>query len=144
MLFNGETGVIQTLDESHINILFSSKDACDTCGLKVVCAPGKESERNLKLPRTGEFTVGQQVRVEELSNLELHLSLIQFGFPMAMFLVGLLLGFFLSSGDVLPRELVGFLAACIGLGISFFVARKQVERIVDLIPEKYIRIVAVD
>lgn len=144
MIFNGEMGVIQSLDETYVNILFSSKDACDTCGLKVVCAPGKESERSLKLPRAAEFTIGQQVRVEELSNLELHLSMIQFGFPMIMFLVGLFIGYFLPLGDVLPRELAGFIVACAGLGVSFFVARKLVQRVVDLIPEKYLRIVTVN
>lgn len=141
MLYNGETGFVQTSDGSQVTILFSTGDACETCGLKVVCAPGKKSERLLTLPHAGDFQPGQKVQIEELSNLELHLALIQFGLPMAAFLIGLFLGYVLPFQDILPRELSAFLLACVGLGLSFFAARGLVQRIVDIIPEKYLRIV---
>lgn len=144
MLFNGEAGLVQSLTDSTVSILFSSKDACDSCGLKVVCAPGKESERQLTLPHSGTFTIGQKVRVEERSNLELHLAFIQFGLPMVTFLAGLLVGYFIPTHGFLPRELIAFLVGCLGLVGSFFAARHLVSRIVDLIPEKYLRIVACD
>ncbi|MBT4034284.1 MAG: SoxR reducing system RseC family protein [Candidatus Marinimicrobia bacterium] len=141
MLYNGETGFIQSSDGSEVTILFTTGDACETCGLKVVCAPGKQSERLLTLPQAGEFQLGQKVQVVELSNLELHLALIQFGLPMATFLIGLFLGYVMPFQDILPRELSAFLLACVGLGFSFFAARHLVQRIVDIIPEKYLRIV---
>ncbi|MBT3229136.1 MAG: SoxR reducing system RseC family protein [Candidatus Marinimicrobia bacterium] len=141
MLYNGETGFVQTSDGSQVTILFSTGDACETCGLKVVCAPGKQSERLLTLPQAGDFKPGQKVQIEELSNLELHLALIQFGLPMAAFLSGLFLGYVLPFQDILPRELSAFLFACMGLGLSFFAARSLVQKIVDIIPEKYLRIV---
>ncbi|NQT61496.1 MAG: SoxR reducing system RseC family protein [Candidatus Marinimicrobia bacterium] len=141
MLYNGETGFIQSADGSEVTILFTTGDACETCGLKVVCAPGKQSQRLLTLPQAGEFQPGQKVQIEELSNLELHLAFIQFGIPMAAFLLGLFLGYVLPFQDILPRELSAFLVACVGLGLSFFVARQFVQRIVDIIPEKYLRIV---
>jgi len=141
MLYNGETGFIQSVEDSQVTILFSTGDACDTCGLKVVCAPGKQSERLLTLPQAGEFQAGQKVQVEELSNLELHLALIQFGLPMVAFLMGLFIGYVLPFQDILPRELSAFLLACMGLGLSFFVARHLVQRVVDIIPDKYLRIV---
>ncbi len=144
MMFNGETGVIQSVGDSRVTILFSKKDACDTCGLKVVCAPGKESERILSLPHAGEYHIGQSVRIEELSNLELHLSLIQFGYPMLLFITGLLIGYFFPLQAFLPRELSGFLVACVGLGFSFFSARNMVSRLVERIPDKYLRIVTDD
>ncbi len=141
MLYNGETGFIQSVEDSQVTILFATGDACDSCGLKVVCAPGKQSERLLTLPQTGEFKAGQKVQVEELSNLELHLALIQFGLPMVAFLVGLFIGYVLPFQHILPRELSAFLLACVGLGLSFFAARRLVQRVVDIIPEKYLRIV---
>ncbi|MBC8375311.1 MAG: SoxR reducing system RseC family protein [FCB group bacterium] len=144
MLYNGETGFIQSANGSGVTILFATGDACDSCdscGLKVACAPGKQSQRLLTLPQAGEFQPGQKVQIEELSNLELHLALIQFGLPMTAFLIGLFLGYLLPFQDILPRELSAFLVACVGLGISFFAARQLVQKIVDIIPEKYLRIV---
>ncbi len=143
MLFNGEAGIIQALNDTSITIAFSSGDACDTCGLKVVCAPGKQSERSLTLPNPGHVSLGQKIQVEELSNLELHLALIQFGLPMLAFLVGLFLGYLVPQGFI-PRELAAFLIALLGLGISFFGARYLVQKIVDVVPEKYLRIVTCD
>jgi len=144
MFFNGEIGLVQSRDDSAITILFSSKDACDSCGLKIVCAPGKESERSLTMPNTGNFVEGQKVQMEELSNLELHLALIQYGLPILAFLLGLFLGYALPLRGILPPELVAFLVACIALGFSFFGARNLVFRLVDRIPEKYLRIAASD
>ena len=141
MLYNGETGFIQSTDGSEVTVLFATGDACETCGLKVVCAPGKQSEGLLTLPQAGDFHPGQKVQIEELSNLELHLALIQFGLPMVAFLIGLFLGYVLPLQNILPRELSAFLFACVGLGFSFFAARRLIQRIVGIIPEKYLRIV---
>ena len=141
MLHHGETGFIQSSDGKKITILFAAIDACDTCGLKVVCAPGDQTERLLTLPNTGEFTPGQKVKIEEHSNLELHLASIQFGLPMLTFLLGLIIGYYLPVQEFMRRELSAFLIACIGLGFSFIMARRLVQKIVDVIPEKYLRVV---
>ena len=141
MLYHGETGFIQSADGTEVTILFTTVDACDTCGLKVICAPGKQTERLLTLPHSGEFQPGQKVQIEEHSNLELHLALIQFGLPMLAFLIGLFIGYFLPFQNVLPRELSAFLVACVGLGLSFFAARHLVQNIADIVPEKYLRII---
>lgn len=141
MLHHGETGFIQSSDGEKITILFAAIDACDTCGLKVVCAPGDQTERLLTLPNTGDFQPGQKVKIEEHSNLELHLALIQFGLPMLAFLMGLLIGYFLPVHEIMHRELSAFLVGCVGLGISFFIARRMIQRIADVIPEKYLRVV---
>ncbi len=142
MLFNGETGMIKSQNDKQITIAFSRKDACDTCGLKVVCAPGKQSERTLLLPNSGQFSVGQKIQIEELSNLELHLALIQFGLPMLAFLLGLGFGYIIPQ-SFLAKELMAFGVALLGMGISFFAARRMIQKITDLIPQKYLRVVAI-
>ena len=141
MLFSGESGVVHSLDETHVVIKFSDKDACDHCGLKVVCAPGKESDRRLTLVNPGDVQLGQMVQVEEMSNLELHLASSQFGLPMLLFLTGLLLGYYLPLSSSLPKELVAFLFALVGLVTSFPLAKALIQNITDKIPEKYLRIV---
>lgn len=139
MLFNGEIGIVHALSDSQITIAFTSKDACETCGLKVVCAPGKQSNRILTLPNPGQLTLGQKVKLEELANLELHLALIQFGLPMVAFLFGLILGYF-SPQHLFPKELAAFLIGLAGLGLSYFIARHLVQKIVDIIPDKYLKL----
>ncbi len=141
MLYHGETGFIQSADGTEVTILFTTVDTCDTCGLKVICAPGKQTERLLTLPHSGEFQIGQKVQIEERSNLELHLALIQFGLPMLAFLIGLFIGYILPFQNFLPRELSAFFLACVGLALSFFAARRLVQKIADIVPEKYLRIV---
>ena len=140
MLFNGEAGIVSAVNAKNITISFTSGDACDTCGLKVVCAPGKQSGGSLILPNSDHFDLGQRIQVEEKSNLELHLALIQFGLPMLLFLIGLGLGYALPQ-SWMPKELMSFLIALLGLGISFFAARQMVQKITDVIPEKYLRVV---
>ncbi len=140
MLYSGEIGYVKSSDDSGVTVLFATGDGCDDCGLKIVCAPGKQSERMLTLPQPGDFQPGQKVQIEELANLELHLALIQFGLPMLAFLVGLLLGYMMPFQHILPRELSAFLLASVGLAFSFFAARHFVQRIVDIIPEKYLRV----
>jgi len=193
MIFSGETGIIRALDQAQVTIAFSINDACDTCGLKVVCAPGKSLDQKLTpisglkspddvipreslqdtqtsppevvtelsrstlegafnrlgsadgnqfgltLPNPGDLSIGQSVQVEEMSNLELHLALIQFGLPMLLFLFGLGVGSVLPQ-SLMPKELMAFLVGLVGLGISFFVAKHLVRRITDIIPDKYLRI----
>jgi len=144
MLFSGEGGVIIALDDSQIKISFTSSDACDSCGLKIVCSPGEERARILALPNPGNLTLNQKVRVDEISNLELHLALSQFGLPMLLFLLGLLLGYYAPISSSVPRELVGFMGALMGLAISFPLAKHLIQKISDVIPEKYLRIIAVN
>ena len=139
MLFNGESGVIQEITETQIAISFETKDACDTCGLKVVCAPGKSSQRRLTLPFRGNYSVGQRVQIEEIGNLELHLALIQFGIPMIAFLLGLGFGYIIPQ-TIIAKELLAFIVALLELGASFFIARNMIQRLVNLIPSKYLNV----
>jgi len=141
MLYQGEIGTVQTWDGQTASILLQHEDACDTCGLKVICAPGNHSKRLLKLPHNGNLEVGQEVTLQEGSDLELHLALAQFGVPMLAFLLGLFLGYLLPFQDILRPELWAFVGSCLGLFLSFFVARQQVRNIVARIPEKYLRII---
>lgn len=141
MILNGETGTISAVDGESIVVNFTRGDACDACGLKVVCAPGNQSQRRLTLPFSGEFKPGQQIQIRELSNLELHLALIQFGLPTLAFLVGLAFGY-LFPQQLVAKELLAFLGASMGLGASFFAARSLVQRIVDVLPEKYLEVIA--
>lgn len=138
-MFFGEQGVVQIMDNDQIAIVFSQGDACDNCGLKAVCAPGKESLRMLTLPDPMGLKQGQRVQIEEKRDLELHLASIQSGIPMLLFIIGLLLGYSINLPGLGP-ELSGFVIACVALAGSFFLARRMVQRINKNIFEKFLAI----
>lgn len=143
MLFHGERGVISAVDGDKLKITFVTTEACDECGLKVVCSPGHDDARVLTLDNSDNFQLGETVGVEEISNMELHLALAQFGLPMLLFLLGLFSGYYLFPANSLPKELVGFLCGLVGLALSFPLAKHFIGKIADQVPEKYLRLVRV-
>lgn len=138
-MFSGEQGVIRNIDNSKMAIVFEQGDACDACGLKVVCSPGKESERMLTLPKQVGFTVGQHVQIDEKLDLELRLALIQFGLPLLAFILGLFPGYFYPIPGLAP-ELSGFIVACLLVAGSFFIARRMVKRLSESVFEKFLSV----
>lgn len=142
-MFSGEQGVIREIDNSQMAVVFEQGDACESCGLKVVCSPGDRSERMLKLPKQEGLVVGQRVRINEIRDLEFRLAMIQFGLPMLAFILGLFPGYFFPIPGIVP-ELSGFLVACIWVAASFFLARRMVQQVSDNIFEKYLSIQAVE
>ena len=142
MIFSGEIGTVTAIKGNKVNILFNTTDACEDCGLKIICAPGNDNSRVLTLDNPGDIQTGQQVRVEEISDMELHLALAQFGLPMLLFLAGLLLGYYVPLPGNLRPELTGFIVGLIGLGLSFPLAKGVIRNIANQVPEKYLRIVS--
>ena len=142
MIHDGETGLVQSISAGGVTVIFERLDACDACGLRLVCAPGKPLDRRLTFPSSPGLNVGQRVQLESISNLELHLALIQLGLPLLFFLAGLFMGYNIPLEGYLPRELTGFLGGMVGIGLSFYVAKKLVRRMVDKIPHKYLRLIS--
>ena len=140
MLFNGDLGVIHGISAGKLRIHFDSKDACEECGLKVICAPGDKSQRELTLPDPGGLESGQSVHVVETANLELHLALAQFGLPLLLFLFGLFIGYSFPLIHNWARELNAFMDAVLGLVISYPLAKGIIQRITDRIPSHYLMI----
>lgn len=138
-MFSGEQGTIREIENSRMAIVFEQGDACDSCGLKVVCSPGSLTERMLKLPKQEGLEVGQKVRIEEKMDLEFRLALIQFGLPMLAFIIGLFPGYFYPIPGLAP-ELSGFLVACLWVGASFFLAKRLVKNLSANIFTKYLSV----
>jgi positive regulator of sigma E activity len=143
MLFHGERGIISAVEGDKLKITFVSTEACDDCGLKVVCSPSHDNARVLTLDNSDNFQLGEKVAVEEISNMELHLALAQFGLPMLLFLIGLFLGYYLIPSTSLPQELVGFICALLGLALSFPIAKRLIKSIAEQVPQKYLHLVRV-
>ena len=142
MLFQGEQGFIQGIEHGRVQIVFHTTDACEDCGLKVVCAPGNDRQRILSLPDPGGLSLNQSVRIEEQGNLELQLALAQFGIPLVLFLAGLFLGYYLPFSTAIPAELQAALVAFVGLLMSYPLAKHRVKQLAQRAPSHYLRIIS--
>lgn len=138
-MFSGELGTIQEVENSQMAIVFEQGDACDTCGLKMVCSPGSFTKRMLKLPKLDGLEVGQKVRIVEKLDLEFRLAMIQFGLPMLAFILGLLPGYFYPIPGFAP-ELSGFFVACLWVMGSYFLARRLIKNLSKNIFTKYLSV----
>ncbi len=140
MLPAGEPGIITDVSGDTLTIQLTNDDVCDDCGLRLVCKPGEGENRSLQITYPGNFIVGQRVRLEEEIDLELRLTLIQYVFPLIMFIAGLLLFYLLPSGNI-PQELLSFIGGCLGLFASFWVSRHWMQSLARSMGGKAIRLV---
>lgn len=128
MLPTGEPGVITAISGDRLTIQLTNVDACDECGLQVVCKPGNDDSRSMDIRYVGDFHIGQRVKLVERINLEWRMATIQYVLPLLMFILGLLLFYFIPLQGI-AQELWAFLGGCIGLGLSFLLSRGLMERL---------------
>lgn len=129
MLPEGEPGIIVAIDGDRVRVRLTDSEACDKCGLKVVCRPGQSGSRELELPYQQSLEVGQAVKLVEAVNLEWRLTAIQYVLPLLLFIAGLLVCYFLFPAEgAFPREAAAFLGGLVGLTISYFSGRSMMTR----------------
>ena len=109
-----ETARIISKDQHGVVLSLDAGDACETCGLSMVCQPAGEHARTLSLRQHSGLAVGTQVRIKIDSRREFQVALWQFGVPMLSFLFGVLLGYALLPALWGSIELSASLA---GLGM---------------------------
>lgn len=119
-----------------VTVRFERPEACGNCH---ACGYGSKSSE-VTLP--SDRSVGEWVRVELPENRFLQATALVYVIPLAGLLIGLLLGWFLSSGN----DLITLLSAALGLGVSFVtlygidksISRKPgwTPKITDVYPDK--------
>ena len=111
-----ESGVVLSLEGSAARVEFRENDSCSSCGAKLLCNPTGGGKRQVLARNTASASVGDSVQVVEGENALLKVSALQYGIPLA----GFLLGTFFAYGSnwkvsFAPQELVYFSAGLIGL-----------------------------
>ncbi|MBT3226264.1 MAG: SoxR reducing system RseC family protein [Deltaproteobacteria bacterium] len=113
---SGEIGIVKEIREGRTIVELQQTDACDSCGAKLFCRPGKNGKHEMAVLNSIDAKVGEMVELDEMGNLLLLLSFLQYGIP----LLGLLSGIFIIYGikpDLYPIrfELVMSAGGFIGL-----------------------------
>jgi positive regulator of sigma E activity len=141
MLPSGEPGIITATDGDRITIQLTNQDACEDCGLQLVCKPGGSDDRSLEINSPGEFQVGQQVKLVEQINLEWRLASLQYLLPLLLFIAGIL-GFYMIPVSAIPVELLSFVGGCLGLVVSFLISRHLMARLAKGLATRALRVVS--
>lgn len=57
------TGVITSIDSSGIKVNITTYSACFSCSAKGICSISDAKDKIIEVPKTGDFSVGQEVQV---------------------------------------------------------------------------------
>ena len=81
-----DQGLVVALDGDQAQIEIETGEACESCGARVLCAPGTDKLKTITAYNEINAVVGDLVEVREGGNLLLKLSLLQYGPPLIGFL----------------------------------------------------------
>lgn len=129
-----ELGTVIAADDQWVEVELFTRNACDTCGAKMLCQPNSNGRRVLKIHNTLKVQAGDRVLIEQIGKLQLRLTAMQYGLPLLLFLVIVIGGNYLMQGDLfgIPREVVLLLFGLIGIGIgglgTYLWSKRQVKR----------------
>jgi len=56
-------GVITSIDSSKIKVNITTYSACSSCGAKGICSISDVKDKIVEVPKTGDFSIGQEVQV---------------------------------------------------------------------------------
>lgn len=122
-----DTGTITVVSGRLVTIFLESTDNCKDCGIRYLCSPSSDKDKIITLENSINAKVGDRVSVSESSNILLKLSLLQYGFPLLGFLVGIIVGTLIAI-PWQPIELFQFLCGLLGLGFTGILSYLIIKR----------------
>jgi len=127
-----DRGVVKRLENGRAFVQIDEQAACEHCGAKILCAPGKSSDRGLLARNAVGAEVGDMVNVTESGHLLLKISTMQFGLPLLGFLLGIFILYGLNIQVYgIPPEIWMFVGGLAGLGIASVISRGWAQHIAD-------------
>ena len=128
---NNEIGTVINIIDNQAVIEIDNKDACDSCGAKVICIPNADGKRVIKANNPINAKIGNKVMIKEDEQFFLKISIFQYGIPLIGFLTGIL---GLKAIDyklmLLPEELVLFFGGILGLTICGLFSKYMISRLI--------------
>ncbi len=112
--------------------------ACKGCAAHALCGKKDCADAQIILNDRDDLNVGDEVEIEEKANILTKTSLLAYGIPLVFFIAGILLGQFFPETNI-PKELLQFLAGCVGLVLGGFLGRYLAKRLSQSI-DKYFSI----
>jgi len=127
---SSEIGIVTAIQDNDAIIEFSLQESCESCGARMICVPDNTGKRRLRAANPLNAAVGNQVSITEKSNFLLLISFLQYGLPLIMFFLFILVLYVskISLGSV-PKELIWFSGGLAGLFLGALISRQFIERL---------------
>ena len=110
-----EKGIVLKASEGHAEVALIENGGCKECSAKIFCKPsGKDSSKVLEVLDPYGVHPGDEVQIEVSGSAVLKASMILYGIPLLLILIGIMVGMPLF-GDTGYPELYSFL---FGLGLT--------------------------
>lgn len=115
-----EYGTVVAQEGEWVTVELPTQDSCHSCGAKMICQPNRQGRRVLRLPNTIEAQIGDLVRIEQVGKKQLMLTAVQYGLPLATFLLLVIGGNYLIRDKVwgIPHDLFLMFIGLVGVGLS--------------------------
>lgn len=122
-------GLITEMKDGNMTIVVQEeKEACEHCAARVFCKKSDDGANRIVLPERPGFNTGDTVSIEQDRNILTKTSLLAYGIPLLLFTAGFFLGGLIPETG-LPKELIQFFTACLGLVSGGFIGRQLAKRL---------------
>ncbi|HPC36174.1 MAG TPA: SoxR reducing system RseC family protein [Candidatus Marinimicrobia bacterium] len=120
---DNEVATVIIADQRWVTVELEEKDACHSCGAKMICRPNSTGKRILKMPNTINAKVGDQVLIEQIGANQLKVTLVQYGLPLFGFLIGVLIAnrYIKDSTLGIPADIAQMLCGILAVILTGFV-----------------------
>ena len=129
-----EIATVISAENGWLTVELESRDACHSCGAKMLCRPNDSGKRILKIRATQATLPGDRVVIEQIGGNQLKIALVQYGLPLMTFLGTIIIAsrVITEPWKSLPAEVVQFICgigAVILTGVCiYWWSRRQVKR----------------
>lgn len=139
-----EIGLVKAFDSTSntVTIEFNAHGACKSCGVCLIGNGNDHSHMQLTAKNTLNAQVGDTVEFEVRPGAMLQASMLIYGFPLAMLLLGFVIGKALATTFSLPQDMTCISGALIMFAFSFYVLSLKKSTTAEKITE-HIRITRV-
>ena len=87
-----EEGIVKESKDGIATIVISNSDQCEECAAKLYCKPGNSNERSLVVKDPFGVKAGDKVKVMIEGSKLIRVSLLLYGIPLLLLLLGLIFG----------------------------------------------------
>ena len=141
---DNESGIVTKFLNNNIVLIkvdSIDKSACKHCQSRIICRPNLDQGDNyIKAKNSIDCKIGDKVMIIKREDLLLKISLLQYGFPLIGFLLGMFISYFLKLNIFnIPSELIYFVFGIIGVGLGGVAGRIYANQL-SKNPEEYFEI----
>ncbi len=126
-----EDGIVLSVENGYAEVALRQSDACEECTAKIFCKPGAEDSKKLKVVDPYGAKPGDSVKVAVPGAAVLKATIMLYGIPLVILVLGLFLGLEMFATTSVPEFYafllsIGMIAVYVG-GLLLFSKGKTSE-----------------